>query len=179
MKLDPNAPTVTLEQALARTNHDFIWRATLRDGTVIFEQPGLSSDHLPRDEVIVMEYVPTRRPDFPVIECRVDLDKGERFVRYWSTVWRNNGGTQRIYVLGVERQKKFALLGFYPNFGKIVFAGKKPFSPSWAPNPFANIPEGASLRGGPGSPSFGWVHEGFGGVVVNHEKRLIFTSLYS
>ena len=28
-----------------------------------------------------MEYVPTKRQDFPVIICRVDLDKGEAAVR--------------------------------------------------------------------------------------------------
>ncbi len=145
----------------------------------MFEQPGLSSDHLPADEVVSIEYVPTRREDWPVFEARVDLDKGERFVRYWTTSWRNGGGRQRIFILGMENAGKHALMAIYPNYGnKLVFATTRPFEPPWQPHPFKLLPTDAILRGGPGNPAFGWIHDNFGGVVVRYPNRLVFTALY-
>ena len=171
-------PNVTLAQALALSSHEMIWAATLRSGTVILEQPGLSSDHLPRDEVSRLEYVPARRRELPTITCQFDLDKGERFVRYWTTIWRNGGGTQRVFVLGIERDSRFAMLAYYPAQNKVVFAAKKPFTPPWQPETFSLLPPGIIVRGGPGSSFVEWVHEGFGVRLVTGEKQLVMAAVY-
>lgn len=174
----------SLSKAVDLSNHQFIWRATLRSGLVILEQPGLSSDHLPRDEVAVMEYVPTKNQNFPVISCRVDLDKGERFVRYWTNVWKQGGGGfSQLYCIGIEsRQGRFALLAFYPNFGAFALSNTKPFQPPWIPDPTKCLSTGSIIRGGKGTNHIGWVNDGFGGVALaqlnGDKKRIVFASLY-
>jgi hypothetical protein len=167
---------VSLSQAVALTSHEMLWRASLRSGAVILEQPGLSSDHLPRDEVFLMEYLPARQAGLPTVSCKVDLDKGERFVRYWTTIWRNGYGTQRLYVLGVERANRFALIAFYPAFCKIVCSAQKPFQPPWTPDTFALLP--VIVRGGPGAGFIEWCQDGFGGRVVSDERQLVMSAVY-
>lgn len=171
--------TFPLDRAIADSQLDFVWRATLRSGTVICEQPGLSSDHLPRDEVVQMEYVPTHE-GLPVITCRVKLDDGERFVRYWTNLWsQKHQSTQRVYILGAEsKHGKFALLCFYPRFGKFILSATKPFSPQWEPQaPTAHLPAECIVHGGPGTNFIGWAHDGFGGTVLAQSKRsLVFAS---
>ena len=171
--------SVTMDQALAQTNHHLLWRATLRDGSVILEQPGLSSDHLPRDEVVSMDYVPVRRKDWPIIQCSVDVDKGERFIRKWTTLWHQGQGQARIYVAGIQRGDQFAYIGVYPHMQcKLVFGCKSLFTPPWIPEPFKLLPPEVQMRGGPGNAAVGWTYEGFGGIVVRYADRLIFSSLY-
>ena len=173
-----NSFPISVEKALSLSDHHYVWRATLRDGTVILEQPGLSSDHLPRDEVVRMEYLP-RENGIPSVLCDIDLDKGERFVRYWTTLWHQGQGQRRIYVLGVELDGKHAMVGIYPHHGSsLVFATTRPFSPPWVPHPFKLLPEDAILRGGPGTPAFGWTYDGFGGLIINQGKVLVFSSVY-
>ncbi len=170
-----------VDRAIAESQLDFIWKATLQPGTVICEQPGLSSEHLPREEVTQMEYVPTRG-DLPVVTCRVDLDKGERFVRYWTNLWSpQRRGTQRIYILGLEnRQGQYALVGFYPMFKKFVLSTQRPFSPKWVPETTTHLPPQCIVRGGPGTNYIGWVHEGFGGTVLAQNKSsLLFAAAYA
>ncbi len=170
--------TITLKQAADRSDHAFIWRARFRDGTVIHEQPGLSSDALPRDDVIGIDYVP-RTPGFPVLRCDVDLATGERFVRYWSTVWRaKTRETQRLYVLGVERAGRHALAAFYPKYGKTILAATRPFQPPWTPDPFACLPSGVVIRGGAGTDIIGWTHQGFGGELRIDAGQLVFRAIY-
>jgi len=172
--------SITYEQACAHSVHEFIWHARLRSGEVIWEQPDVSSDALPVDDVIGIDYYPVRRDDLPSIEATVRLDKGERFVRYWTTIWKPNGrGTQRLYVLGVQRDAQYALLCYYPNYNKILLATTRPFQPAWLPDPFSLLPAGATTLGGPGTSHFGWIEDGFGGLVeVFPNKRLTFHAIY-
>lgn len=169
---------ITTAQAVALTTHEMVWRATLRTGEIIHEQPGLSSDHLPRDEIVRMEYVPGRNHG-PVIECSVDLGRGERFQRYWTTIWRNGGGQQRLYVVGVERGGRHALLIWYPRSQKVAFADHRGFAAPWEPKPFYLLPTAATLLGGPGTTNVGWVHEGFGGQVHMSPGHLKFQAIYA
>jgi hypothetical protein len=170
--------TYPLDKALVESTLDFVWKAALRSGTVICEQPGLSSDHLPRDEVVQMEYVPTRE-GLPVVTCKVKLDDGERFVRYWTNLWSpKHQSTQRIYVLGVEsRRGQHALLGFYPKYGRFVLSSMRPFAPQWIPETTTHLSPECIVHGGPGTNYIGWVHDGFGGTVLVQSKRsLVFAS---
>lgn len=170
--------TFPLDRAISESKLDFIWRANLRSGTVICEQPGLSSDHLPRDEVAQIEYVPTRE-GLPVVTCRVKLDEGERFVRYWTNIWSpRHRGTQRVYIIGVEnRLGQYALIGYYPLFGRFVLSSQRPFSPQWLPVFDTHLPSGCIVRGGPGTNYIGWTHDGFGGTVMAQGRRsLVFSS---
>ena len=166
--------TVTQEQAFNQTKHAMLWRAYMRTGEVIWEQPGLSSDRLPADDVVRLDYVPVARSDLPTIEAHIDLAKGERFVRYWTNIWCPNGrGIAMLYVLGIVWQKKHAMLCYYPHFNKIILAATRPFQPTWTPKPFAHLPPNALTIGGPGSSRIGWQHEGFGGMVdVLPNKRI-------
>lgn len=170
---------VTREQAFDRSSHAMVWRAHLRTGEVIWEQPGVSSDHLPADSVVQIDYVP-RNPELPVIEAEIDLAKGERFVRYWTTIWTPTGrGSKMLYVLGIESNGRHAMLCYYPHFNKIALAAQRPFNPFWTPRPFDLLPTGAKMVGGPGQPYFGWKHEGFGGLVlVLPGNRICFKSNY-
>lgn len=172
--------SITYDQACAHSAHEFVWHARLQSGEVIWEQPGVSSDALPADRVVGIDYYPVRRNDLPGIEANVRLDKGERFVRYWTTIWKPNGrGTQRLYVLGVERAGRYALLCYYPQFNKMVLATTRPFQPSWLPQPFSLLPASAVTIGGPGTNHFGWVDEGFGGLVeVFPNNRVTFRAIY-
>lgn len=170
--------SITKEQALARSAHAFVWRATLRTGEVMWEQPGVSSDHLPADSVVQVDYVP-RDDLLPTIEGRVDLTKGERFVRYWTTIWTPTGrGKQMLYVLGVESHGRHALLCYYSGFNKVVLAAQRPFNPMWTPRPFDLLPTDCTIVGGPGSSFFGWRHQGFGGLVEAFPDHLTFRAIY-
>lgn len=171
--------TITREQALNSSSHTFVWRARLITGEVMWEQPGVSSDHLPADAVVEIAYVP-RHEGLPTIEAQIDLARGERFVRYWTTLWMPTGrGKQMLYVLGVEQAGRHALLCYYPAFNKIVLAAERPFQPSWTPKPFGLLPGDAVSIGGPGTSQFGWRHNGFGGLVQVHpDKRLSFRGVY-
>jgi len=171
---------VAIETAKSKSSEEFIWAATLRSSEVILEQPGLSSDHLPRDEVVRIEYIPTRRHDFPVITCRVNLERGERFVRYWSNVWKPAGqGIQRIYVVGIEAtEKRHALMGFYPMFKKFVVSHTRPFQPPWLPESLSLLPQGVVAKIDPGTNSISWLHQGFGGVVLARGNQLVFSGQY-
>jgi hypothetical protein len=171
--------TIMKEQALARSSHALVWRAVLRTGEVMWEWPGVSSDHLPADSVVQIDYVP-RREDLPTIEAHIDLARGERFVRYWTTIWRpTGGGTAMLYVLGVQQAGRYALLCYYPHFNKVVLAAERPFQPSWTPRPFDLLPPDAVSVGGPGSAFFGWRYRGFGGLVeVMPDNRITFRAVY-
>lgn len=158
---------ISIEQAQSLSDHEFIWRAVLRSGAVILEQPGLSSDSLPADDVVEIAYIPTRRDQgFPEIQCRVDLARGERFVRYWTTIWKNGAGTQRLYVLGVENRGRHALAAFYPRYKKLVVAGTRPFQPPWVPDTYVLLPGDTIFRGGEGQNFSEWLHDGFGGALL-------------
>jgi hypothetical protein len=158
---------LSIEQAQSLGSLDLVWRATLRSGEVILEQPGVSSDSLPRDEVVEIAYLPTRQnTGYPVITCRVDLARGEHFVRYWTTVWRNGGGTQRLYVLGVENRGRYCLVAFYPKHRKIVVANTKPFQPPWNPETYKLLPSDTIFRGGQGHNFSEWLNDGFGGALL-------------
>ena len=172
--------TVTQQQAFNNTKHAMVWRARLRTNEVIWEQPGVSSDHLPADEVVQIDYVPVGRPDLPTIQAHVDLTREERFVRYWTNIWAPNGrGIAMLFVLGIKRRNKHALLCYYPHFNKLVLAAQRPFQPSWTPKPFALLPPDCIAVGGPGTPRIGWVHEGFGGLVeLLADKRITFRGYY-
>jgi hypothetical protein len=115
----------------------------------------------------------------PTIEAIIDLSRGERFVRYWTTVWANSGGTQRLYCLGIERQGQHAMLCYYPRHNKMVLAAKRPFDPPWTPRPFDLLPGNARFIGGPGEQQFGWLHESFGGLVrIFPGNRLELRAIY-
>lgn len=171
---------ITQAQAVSFSTHEFVWRARLRSGDVIWEQPGVSSDHLPVDEVVGIDYVPCRRQELPTIETHVDLGRGERFVRYWTSIWTPRGiGTQRLYVAGIERLGRYALLCHYPRFNRIVFAAERPFQPFWNPEPFRLLPPASVSIGGPGTSHYGWHHQGFGGLAsVLPNNRLSFRAIY-
>lgn len=170
---------ITKEQAFEQAQHPIVWRAMLRTGEVMWEQPGVSSDSLPADQVVQIDYVPVH-DGLPTIEAHIDLAKGERFVRYWTTLWMPTGrGTQLLYVLGIRWQERHALLCYYPDFNKVVLAAQRPFQPAWTPRPFDLLPAGATAIGGPGSSFFGWHHEGFGGLVqIVSSTRITFRSIY-
>ena len=86
---------------------------------------------------------------------------------------------QRLYVSGVERQGRHALVCYYPAFNRIVFAAKRPFEPFWKPEPFRLLPSAAVSVGGPGTSEYGWHHEGFGGLArVLPDNRLSFQAIY-
>lgn len=167
-------------QAVSLSDQELIWRARLRSGEVIWEQPGVSSDHLPVEQVVGIDYVPCARKELPTIETHIDLGRDERFVRYWTTLWTPKGrGTQRLYVAGVERRGRHALLCYYPAFNKVTFAAQRPFQPFWTPEPFRQLPSAAIIVGGPGTPQCGWHHEGFGGLAVAlPDNRLSFRAIY-
>jgi hypothetical protein len=171
--------SITKQQALARSDHALVWRAALRTGEVIWEQPGVSSDHLPADSVVQIDYVP-RQEGMPTIEAHIDLMRGERFVRYWTTIWTPTGrGKQMLYVLGIRTSGRYALLCYYPRFNKVVLAAERPFHPSWTPRPFDLLPPDATSVGGPGQAFFGWRYRGFGGLVeVLPDNRLTFRGIY-
>jgi hypothetical protein len=170
--------TITFEQARDNSQYEYVWRARLRSGDVIWEQPGVSSDHLPADRVVSIGYVPCRRPDLPTIDVTVDVDRGERFVRYWTTIWKPTGrGTQLLYCIGIEHRGRHALLCYYTRYNKIVLASSRPFQPTWLPDPFGLLPRDATMLGGPGTARFGWLHDGFGGLVeIQPGNRLLFRS---
>jgi hypothetical protein len=170
---------LSFQQARNQSQHAFIWHARLRSGEVIWEQPGLSSDSLVADEVVGIDYVPCR-PNLPRLEANIDLARGERFVRYWTSIWSPKGnGVQMLYVLGIERRERHALMCHYPGFNKIVLAAQRPFQPPWIPEPFGLLPKAAISLGGPGCQYFGWHHEGFGGYVeVLPDNRLTFRAIY-
>jgi len=158
---------ISIEQAQSLSNHDFVWRAVLRSGAVILEQPGLSSDSLPVEDVAEIAYIPTRQDQgLPAITCRVDLARGERFVRYWTTIWKNDAGTQRLYVLGIENQGRHALAAFYPKYKKLVVARTRPFQPPWFPDTYKLLPPNTIFRGGEGHNFSEWFHDGFGGALL-------------
>jgi len=174
------ASALTYQQAASLTTHQMVWRAKLRSGETVWEQPGLSSDALPADQVVSIGYVPVKC-SAPTIECMVDLAKGERFVRYWTHVWKPHGqGTQQLYVLGVRAADgRHAMLAYYPMWNKMVLAASRPFTPPWTPDPFRLLPENAQIQGGVGSRFVGWTHHGFGGLVeLANQNRLVFRSLY-
>ena len=172
-------PNISLDDAISQSQEEFVWRATLRSADVILEQPGLSSDHLPRDEVKLIEYIPTRQQDLPAISCRVDLDKGERFVRYWTTLHQpQRGQAQRLYCIGVEAGGRYAILAFYPTFKKLVVADCRPFCPPWFPETFKILSQGTVIRGGPGTDHFDWVKQGFGGHVEQRDNHLALSAIY-
>lgn len=169
---------LSLDRAMQLSDHSFVWRARLRDGTVLHEQPGLSSDALPRHDVVGIDYVP-RVAGLPVISGHVDVGRGERFVRYWTTLWsQHRRDQQRLYVLGVERDGRYALFGFYPRYRKGILAARRPFTPPWVPRAFADLPDGVVLRGGAGTPMIGWQHQGFGGELRIQEGQLVFRAVH-
>jgi hypothetical protein len=167
----------SLAQSLGHIDHTFVWSARLRDGTVVHEQPGVSSDALPRDDVVGVTYHP-RVQGFPRIDCPVDLDAGERFVRYWTTIWQSKRASQRLYVAGVERAGRVALVAYYARANKAIFAATRPFQPPWQPKPFHCLPSGAVLTGGAGTPAMGWRHQGFGGELRIEKGGLVFRAVY-
>lgn len=169
--------SITQEQARRFTTHDFIWCARLRSREVIWEQPGVSSDHLPVDEVVGIDYVPTRA-GLPTIETNVDVGRGERFVRYWSNVWSPSTGKQMLYIGGVQSAGRHALYCFYPRHGKLVFATTRPFQPPRVPDAFCRLPDNAVRVGGQGHQYFGWHVDGFGGLIEIRDGRLSFRGLY-
>jgi hypothetical protein len=174
-----NYVPISLDEAIAKSPEEFVWSATLRSADVILEQPGLSSDHLPREEVVRIEYIPTRQKELPVITCRIDLDKGERFVRYWTTLHQpQRGQAQRLYCVGVEAGGRYAILAFYPMFKKILAADRKPFCPPWFPETFAILPPTTILRGGQGQGYLSWFNDGFGGHVQQRDNQLVFSAIY-
>lgn len=171
--------SITQAQALGFSTHEFVWRARLRSGEVIWEQPGVSSDHLPADQVVGIDYVPCTIKDLPTIETHIDLGRDERFVRYWTTIWTpRSRRPQRLYVAGVERRGRHALLCYYPMFRSVIFATTRPFQPFWTPEPFRLLPTDAIVVGGPGTPQCGWHHEGFGGMADALPNRLSFRAIY-
>lgn len=170
---------ITYEQACSYSTEAFVWCAHLRSGVVIWEQPGVSSDSVPGDSVWRLDYVPCRRPDLPRIECYVDLRRGERFVRYWTTIWSpTDRGTERLYVLGIESDGRHALLCYYPGINKLVLSAKRPFHPSWTAEPFQHLPTDSRFIGGPQTSHIGWLSDGFGGLVdVLPDRRLTFRTI--
>ena len=170
--------SITQEQAQRFTTHDLIWRARLRSREVIWEQPGVSSDRLPADEVVGIDYVPTRA-GLATIETNVDLGRGERFVRYWTTVWSPNKGAQMLYVAGVRSADRHALYCYYPRHNKLVVATTRPFQPPSVPEAFSRLPSHAVRVGGAGHQYFGWHVDGFGGLIeIQQDGRLSFRGLY-
>lgn len=168
------------EQAASLSPEAMVWCARLRSGETVWEQPGLSSDSLPADDVVAIEYVPNRQSG-PTVGCVIDVDAGERFVRYWTSIWKPDGrGLQRLFVLGIRSKTgRHALLAWYPMWRKLVLAATRPFTPPWTPEPFGLLPAAARFEGGPGMRHIGWTHEGFGAVVdVVAEDRLVMRASY-
>lgn len=158
---------LTYRQAAEHSGHELLWRARLRSGEVIWEQPGVSSDSLPADQVVGIDYVPGRRKHLPTIMTHVDVDLGERFVRYWTNMWSpNNRGMQRLYVAGIQYRGRHALFCYYPALNRLVFSASRPFQPTWKPHPFRLLPPGAVIIGAAGTSRCGWRTDGFGGLAV-------------
>jgi hypothetical protein len=165
---------LTLNDALRMSDHDYVWCATLLDGRNIFEQPGLSSDALPYDRVTDMAYLPRLR-DMPRLSCHASLIDGERIVRYWTTIWQPiRGDRQFLYVLGLRRDDRYALIAWYPQSRRYVFADHRPFNAPWNPaDPYVLLPDNVLRLDG---PSPGWRHNGYGGELSGAVMNMMFRS---
>lgn len=153
------------------------WVAELSDGSVVHEQPLLSSDTLPRDSVAALSYRPTANPAWPTIRCEIDLAAGERFVRCWSNVLSvQSGRLRRLYVVGWERSGGCALLIWYPEEQKAVFANSRTLAPPAAPNTFALLPRDVLVRGGLGAGFVGWQVGDVSAYLISAPGGLIFRS---
>jgi hypothetical protein len=176
----------------AITDEWMAWVAYLKGGAKIYEgmptgvdgngKPNLSSDFLPSDDVISLGYVPKRVESHPRILCNINLEEGERFVRYWTTLRQVFGaGHERLYALGwykvVDGEKRYAVLYFYPQHGKVVLCNRRYAGPPMKPDTFALLQE-ATVIGGPGQGYIGWKDEYFEVYLINVEGGLIFQSIF-
>ena len=110
----------------------YIWRAYLDDGTIIDEGQSsefVSSEHLPKDRVARLEYVPVEgkpnQSERPV-GIDIDLKNGERFFRVWRKSESFNlfapkdSVSSTVFVCGVEKYgRKLYSVYLYPD-GHVV-----------------------------------------------------------
>ena len=178
-----NLPISSLSDAQAVSSHEYIWCATLTDGTRVAEQPGVSSDHLPADRVQRIEYLSRPNSALPRLCCDIRVEAGERFRRYWTTLWRPQGhGTQFLYVFGVERPsptgggQQCALMAFYPASHAIVFSHQYPFNAPWSPeSPVCLLPADGKLT--VEHEQTGWLYDGFGGEIARGPDFINFRAI--
>lgn len=129
------------------SNH-LIWIAHLSNGEQIYEgaithtfndgRNSYSSDFLNKEDVICLEYRPLI-PSKLSIKCNIDLEMGERFVRYWTVVKDLiNGKEQRLYVVGwykiINNEKHYSLFYYYPDYNAFTLSNSRftgiPYKPS-------------------------------------------------
>lgn len=140
-------------------------------------RPSYSTDAIPSDQVVAVGYYPLR-PNLPKILCLVDPSKGERFVRYWTTVWMNGRGTKRLYVLGwyriVDGAKKYNLLLYYPQDNKIALSTNKLACPPYDPDTFCLLHKHAVVNRR--SDEISWTFDGESAHVFQMPGGMLFRS---
>ena len=110
----------------------YLWRAYLEDGTVVDEgqsEEFISSEHLPKDLVARIEYIPVegkQSPNERPVGVDVDLKNGERFFRFWrksesfNLFDASDAVSSTVFVCGVEKGgRKLYSVYIYPD-GHVV-----------------------------------------------------------
>lgn len=164
--------SISFDQARGFSREALLWYACLTTGETLWEQPGLSSDALPPEQVKQIGYRATT-PGCPSIRCDINLDLGERFVRYWSSMWTPRHGYSRVYCVGVRHEDRYGLMGFYPGYRAFVLGATRPFGLPREPDWRKSLPSDAIMVGGPRERHLGFLHRGFGCTVTAESKDLL------
>jgi hypothetical protein len=180
-----------IDSSKAKTDEIMGWMACLKGGQRIYEgtptgvdgngKLNISSDFLPADNVVALGYFPMRNKNHPNIVCNIDLDNGERFVRYWTTVQRVvSTGKSRLYALGwykvIANVKRYAILYFYPNENKVVLCNSRYAGPPLRPvHTFALVQDAIPL-GGINQGYVGWRDKYLEAYLINTPGGILFQS---
>lgn len=178
------------------TTEEFGWVAYLKGGIRVcegqatgdnpynFMHTGCSSEFLPADQVYALGYVPLKDPKTPLLLCEIDLDRGERFVRKWTNVWRNGMGMVRLYAVGwyreVNGEKKYNIVYIYPKQStngqlRLAMSVKmKDQPPAVLTDPFCLLPRETIVTQHTGSVY--WNHDGEPANLISVPRGVIFRS---
>lgn len=137
-----------------------------------------SSDFLPADQVTAIGYFPIKGNQLKIL-CEIDLDRGERFVRYWTGVWGLNAGKRKIYALGWYRDtdngRKYNILYFYTDEGKILISTNRFAGPPYTPrDTFALLPKDTLVQRT--KTTLSWDNDGEKAYVISVPGGLLFRS---
>lgn len=173
-----------------KTNELYGWIAHLCNGSSIYEgEPSglnpstkklsLSSDHLPEEDVVAIQYVHLSDNNRPVITCNIDLDKGSKFIRYWTTIKSmSRSGSRKLYALGwysiKNNNKVYAILYLYPD-GKVSLSNNRLSGPPYSPSPFILL-ENSIIIDKRISGYIGWKDPNQEAYLVSTKDGLIFRS---
>lgn len=145
---------------IADAGEPYGWVATMQDGSVCGQAPGVSSDHLPADAVCALRYVPLRA-GLPFLQVDLNLAAGERFVRFWSMLQPMPLGgmplpQRRLYVLGFRSGAEQRLVYWYPEEQKVLLAVDSSRSPPYRPvDTFGLLPADVVVGAADGCISWG------------------------